>query len=112
MCHIQTEISTHLHVLHISLTTAYNSMADTSTAIDAMLAKFGSSVGWHYTSPSGIKPDLHHALLRRDLGGGIAYLGTICNSNYGFGVSSGIVGNFVSMGNAAVWDIFVVSMRW
>jgi hypothetical protein len=108
MCHIQTEISTHLHVLHISLTTAYDSAIDSGAALDTMTANFGS-VGWHYTSPSGIKPDLHHALLRRDLGGGIAYVGTICNSNFGFGVSGGIVGNFVSMGNAAVWDMVVVS---
>jgi hypothetical protein len=108
---IQAEINTHLHVLHISLTTNYNSAIDSGAALDTMTAKFGrsSSVGWHYTSPTGIKPDLHHALLGRDLGGGIAYLGTICNSNFGFGVSSGIEGNFVSMGNAVVWDISVVS---
>ena len=114
MRHIQTEINTHLHVLHISLTTAYNSMTDTSTALDAMTAKFGrsSTVGWHYTSPTGIKPDLHHALLNRDLGGGRASLGVICSSSSGFGVSGGIVGNFVSMGNAAVWDMMVVRTKW
>ncbi len=107
----QTEINTHLHVLHISLTTNYNSATDTHAALDIMTAKFGrsSSVGWHYTSPSGIKPDLHHALLGRSIGGGVAYLGTICDSRYGFGVSGSLVGNFVSMDNAVIWDISVVS---
>ena len=88
-------------------------MANTETALNAMVAKFGrsSSVGWHYTSPSGIEPDLHHALLNRDLGGGRAYIGTICSSSNGFGVSGGLMGNFVSMGNAVVWDLMVVSTR-
>jgi hypothetical protein len=86
-------------------------MANTEPALNAMVAKFGRSSGWHYTSPFGIKPDLHHALLKRDLGGGRAYIGTICDSSWGFGVSGGLKGNFVSMGNAVVWDMMVVSTR-
>ena len=52
---IQAEINTHLHVLHISLTTNYNSAVDSGAALDTMTAKFGrsSSVGWHYTSRLG-----------------------------------------------------------
>jgi hypothetical protein len=41
--------------------------------------------------------DLHHALLA-GLGGGIAYVGVVCRSDYGFGLTSGLNGNFVSMG--------------
>ncbi len=74
-----------------------------------MKARFASSVGWHYTSPSGIKPDLHHGLLGRDLGGGLAGIGVMCSSALGFAVSTGLRGDFVSMGNAAVWDMMVVS---
>ncbi len=74
-----------------------------------MTDKFGRSSGWHYTSPSGIKPDLHHALLGEDLGGGIAWLGVVCSSSLGFGISGNLEGNFVSMSNAVVYDITVVS---
>ena len=68
-----------------------------------------SSVGWHYTSSTGVKPDLHHALLSKNMGGGIAYVGVICDSDYGFGLSASLSGNYVSMGNAVVWDMMVVS---
>ncbi len=71
-----------------------------------------ASVGWHYTSPDGIKPDLHHALLSKNLGGGIAYMAVICDSSAGFGLSAELSGNYLSMGNAIVWDMLVVSMMW
>jgi hypothetical protein len=106
---IQTEIDTHLHVLHINLNTNYNGMTDTSTVLNAMRDIYGSDVGWHYTSPSGIKPDLHHALLGESIGGGKAGVGVICDPARGFGMSSSLKGNFVSMDNAVVWDISVVS---
>ena len=79
-----------------------------------METKYGrsASVGWHYTSPDGIKPDLHHALLSKNLGGGIAYIGVICNSTVGFGLSAELSGDYLNIGNAIVWDILVVSRMW
>ncbi len=108
---IQTEINTHLHVLHINLNTNYNGMASTSSVMDAMHAIYGSTVGWHYTSPSGIKPDLQHALLGKSTGSGKAGMGVICDPSWGFGMSSSLKGNFVSLDNAVVWDISVVSSK-
>ena len=107
---IQTEINTHLNVLHINLNRNYDSAATAGVALDTMVARFGR-MSWHYTSPSGIKPDLHHALLAKRLGGGVAYGGVICNPNRGFGLSADLNGNFVSMGNAAIWDMTVVCSR-
>jgi hypothetical protein len=107
---IQTEINTHLNILHINLNRNYDSAINSGTALDTMVARYGRT-SWHYTSPSGIKPDLHHALLGKDLGGGVAYVGVICNPGVGFGVSGGISGAFVSMGNAAIWDMTVVCSR-
>jgi hypothetical protein len=100
-----------LHVLHINLNNNYDTATDTSGALATMRSKFArsASVGWHYTSPDGIKPDLHHALLSKSLGGGIAYVGAICNSDYGFGLSADLSGSYVSMGNNVVWDMMVVS---
>ncbi len=83
-------------------------MTDTSTVLNAMRDIYGSEVEWHYTSPSGIQPDLHHALLSKSIGGGKAGLGVICDPRWGFGVSGDLKGNFVSMDNAVVYDISVV----
>ena len=62
----ETEIDTHLHVLHVELNANYDTTYDTRSALDIMTTKFGSRAGgWHYTSPMGIQPDLHHTLLSR-----------------------------------------------
>ena len=106
----QSEIDTHLNVLHIDLNTNYDTAADTSAALDTMRSIYSRSSSWHFTLQTGIKPDLHHALLSKNLGGGVAYMGVICNSNYGFGLSASLSGTYRSMGNAVVWDMNVVSL--
>ena len=42
----------------------------------------------------GIRRSLSHFLTFRGLGGGVAWVGTICNYDYGFGLSSGVGGGF------------------
>ena len=64
---------------------------------------------WHYISPEGVWPDLHHALLSKSLGGGIAYKGVLCMSDFGYGLSGDLSGSYQSMDNAVVWDMMVVS---
>ena len=76
-----------------------------------MRSIFARPSGWHYSSPFGIKPDLHHALLSAKLGGGIAYMGVICDSDYGFGLSGSLSGRYRSMGNDVIWDMMVVRNR-
>ena len=105
----QTEINTHLNVLHIDLNSNYDSATSSLQALQIMRSKFASQERWHYVSPTGVTPDLHHALLSKDLGGGIAYLGVLCNPNYGFGLSGSLSGNYRGMGNPLVWDMMVVS---
>ena len=36
---------------------------------------------------------LHHAVVARYLGGGIAYIDTVCDKDWGFGVTSGLSGS-------------------
>ena len=60
---------------------------------------------WHYTEGKGI--DLHHAMLGQDFEGGIAFVGTICRPDGGFGVSTGIRGN-IDLSVLTFWDIYVV----
>ena len=100
--HKKSEIDTHLNVLHIDLNSNYDATTGTSAALTQMRNIY-SSQGFSYYP--GI--DLHHALLSKNLGGGIAYLGVLCNSLYGFGLSASLSGNFLSMDNAVVWDMMV-----
>ena len=53
--------------------------------------------------------NLRHALLGRDLGGGIAFIDTICDSSYGFGLSSGLVGTIGDLDEDAMYDVFMFS---
>lgn len=66
---------------------------------------------WHYTSPTGAVPDLHHALLGNTMvnGGVVAKIGAVCDPGYGYGVSGYLEGDFVSMSSSAGWDMYVVS---
>lgn len=98
-------------MLHIHLTTAYDGFTSTSNALTSMRNAYGTGNGWHFTSDQGYTPDLHHGLFGKGMGGGIAYLGVICNWAYGFGLSAGLTGAFESMDNAAVWDMYVVSFH-
>jgi hypothetical protein len=63
-----------------------------------MRSNYGGNT-WH--SPD---VDLHHALLG-GIGGGIAYIGVVCRSNWGFGLTGGMKGSFESMGLPMVWDM-------
>ena len=60
------EIDTHLHVAKISITSIYDSSGSASNALDKMRSTYASN-SWHY---DGV--DLHHAMLGRSLGGGVA----------------------------------------
>ena len=106
----QSEINTHLNVLHINLNANYAAETSTSNALNKMLFLWSRPYGgsWHSTF-SGVMPDLHHALLGKNMGGGIAYVGVICRPDYGFGLSASLSGGYVSMSNAVVWDMMVVS---
>jgi hypothetical protein len=100
---MQTEIDTHLNVHHVALSNYYSSSSIPSAALDIMRTQYAAS-SWHHAGT-----DVHHALLGKKMGGGIAYLGVLCNSQYGYGLSADLVGSYQSMGNAVVWDMMVVS---
>ena len=95
----ESEIDTHLHVHSIKLSTLYDTSSGTHDALTTMRNAYGGN-GWHHPDV-----DLQHALLGRELGGGIAYIGSLCNPNYGFGLSSGLTGDFTSLDQRVVWDL-------
>lgn len=95
----EMEIDTHLHVAFVELNTVYDLSTSTSDALSIMRATYAAS-SWH---TAGI--DLHHALLGKGLGGGIAYVGVLCRSDYGYGLTASIGGGFVSLDYRVVWDL-------
>eukprot|EP00984_Skeletonema_dohrnii_P035982 scaffold36441_cov150-Skeletonema_dohrnii-CCMP3373.AAC.1 len=62
---------------------------------------------WGGNKWSNANVDLHHVLSGTDLGGGIAYVGVLCNKNYGFGVSTSMKGSFTTMSAGVTWDSMV-----
>ena len=96
-----------VHVQAISLSNAYDKANTPLEALNIMSSRFASE-NWHYTGGGGI--DLHHALLGRDLGGGMAYGGdysVICEPWWGYGVSGNIMGHITDINGGVFWDIFV-----
>ena len=97
----ESEIDTHLHVSHVHKTNRYDAASSTSEALEIMRDAFAGST-WHDGNIN-----LHHALLGHRLGGGIAYVGALCNPNFGFGLSANLEGNFESLDASALWDLTV-----
>ncbi|KAL3803319.1 hypothetical protein HJC23_009283 [Cyclotella cryptica] len=95
----EKEIDTHLHVAHLLVSDLYVSASGTKEALDIMRNNYGSE-SWH---TPGI--DLHHALLGKALGGGIAYIGVLCRGDYGYGLTSSISGEFTNLDHRVVWDL-------
>lgn len=94
-----------VHVAHIALTNLYKNADNTTEILDTMKDTYGANE-WHYKEGEGI--DLHHAVLGQDWNGGIAFVGRLCNSNWGFAVSTRIEGNY-KLGAVVMWDLFVFS---
>lgn len=92
-----------MNVLHIAKTNIYDGAANASVALDIMEATYSSDT-WHYTDPvTGEKPDIHHAILFREAIIGIAFVGTLCNSKGGYGVTGGMKGTLSNIDGAMFW---------
>ena len=104
----EPEIHTHLNVIAIAYTDLYDVATGTSNALDIMRTNFATAYGtpFHYEGA-----DLHHALLGKGLGGGIAYVGVLCRPDYGYGLSASLTGSYTSMDAATVWDMKVFTVR-
>jgi hypothetical protein len=93
-------------VLHVAVNSNYASITDTGTAITRMTDIYGTGrTSFHFPNA-----DLHHGVLGRNMNGGIAWVGTLCSPTHGFGLSTGMQGNFSQMSSAVVWDFNVVSL--
>jgi hypothetical protein len=95
----ESEIDTHLHVNTIKLSTLYDKAPGIYEALDVMRSTYGRS-SWH---TEGV--DIQHALLGKEMGGGVAYIGVLCNPGWGFGITAGLIGDFTSLDQRVVWDL-------
>jgi hypothetical protein len=86
----------------------WTAMGSTSVALDEFMAYWRANMG-------GVSRTVAHMLSGKGLGGGIAYLSVLCDTQYGYGLSANINGNFAWDGDvthdpaSVVWDIVVVS---
>ncbi len=101
----ENEINTSLLVSYIKL---WTTSADpwTQTSCGGMLDEFGTY--WAQNN-GGINRTIAHMLSGKAAGCGMAYVGSLCDTTYGYGVSSGLDGSFDITNPGIVWDILVVS---
>ena len=91
-------------IVNITETAIYDNAVDSGDALAIMKGTYEDDANWH---TSGI--NLHIALLGKDLGGGIAYVGGVCKPNAGFAVSGGIIGTSANLGQGMYWDMYVTA---
>lgn len=103
----QREISSRLEVGYVSLHSG-GPAADpwNHTSTSQGLTSFGN---YWKANRSGVKRALAHFLSGRKLGGGIAWLGSLCSNDYGYGYSANLTGAFKLSAPALVWDLIVVA---
>jgi hypothetical protein len=89
-------VKSHLSVLEVRLQNTLYGQSDTSDSLDIARAQY-SGANWDS------RADLYHYLSGKS-GGGIAYVGVVCNTYYGFGNSFGIIGDYAG---GVVWDLVV-----
>ncbi|MCY2959630.1 MAG: zinc-dependent metalloprotease [Planctomycetota bacterium] len=104
------DVQTQVQVVQLGLHSNPNDgwvSGDNGAGAGAMLDEFRNA--WSGNLPNGAH--LAHFVSGAGLGGGVAYLNVLCNSQYGFGVSGDLAGNtpFPVMQGPLSWDFFVVN---
>jgi hypothetical protein len=103
----QNEIGTSLQVSYLRFwsngasSDPWTATSGTSAALDELQAYWKANM-------SSVSRTITHMLSGKSLGGGIAYLGVLCNSSYGYGVSASLSRTTVNT-SSTVWDSLVVA---
>lgn len=103
-----TDVQTRLSIAYLGVYTtaadpwdAQDSGGDAGDVLDEFRAAWTGS-GWPAAAA------LAHFISGANLGGGVAYVGVLCNQSYGFGVSGNVVGNI----NWGAWTGASASFTW
>jgi hypothetical protein len=114
---IENEVDAHLEVIHVEETDIYDNITSTQDALRVQRLRPRENLAG-YSNYYGLGDDdnnddnnddkiiLVHALLGRHVGGGIAYIDTVCDKKWSFGVTSDIQGSFTNLGKDALLDMF------
>ncbi len=103
----EREVNTNLVVSYSRLwTTGTGNDPWSANSTSAALSELKS----YWTSNMGsVSRTTVHMLSGKNLGGGIAYVGALCDNTYGYGFSSSLGGDFNIDNPSVVWDLLVVS---
>lgn len=78
----------------------------TATDLNGALTEFRN---WWNTNRAGVSRDLAQLVSGRTLGGGIAYVGVLCNPSYGYSVIGNLYGQNTYPTNTTTWDLEVMA---
>lgn len=104
----QNEVATDLLVDYVSLWTA-GADADPWQVTSGTSAALVEYRDYWRSQRTDVPRSLSHMLSGKRLGGGVAYLGTLCDTSYGYGLSASLNADFDIAHPASLWDIYVVS---
>ncbi|KAL9178932.1 hypothetical protein ACHAXT_011905 [Thalassiosira profunda] len=100
----ESEVDAHLNVVSITETDIYDDLETAREALRTMRLTPRPN-----TADGGSKIILHHALLGRYLGGGIAFIDSVCDDMWAYGVTSDLSGSVTEMDDLTLFDFFIVT---
>eukprot|EP00581_Thalassiosira_minuscula_P008174 CAMPEP_0183710894 /NCGR_PEP_ID=MMETSP0737-20130205/6515_1 /TAXON_ID=385413 /ORGANISM="Thalassiosira miniscula, Strain CCMP1093" /LENGTH=1000 /DNA_ID=CAMNT_0025939263 /DNA_START=179 /DNA_END=3181 /DNA_ORIENTATION=+ len=99
----EEEINAHLNVVRIEETEIFRNVDNLRDGLKTMRLHYEDTIsdldGAH----------LVHAMLGEHIGGGIAFIDTVCDSKWGVGLSSGLRGSMRNLDDDALQDAFMVA---
>ena len=97
-----------MNVVRIEETDLFDNLTTTKEALKAMRLRPRTSDFQSDDGGGGVrKIILYHAMLGRYLGGGIAFIDSVCDSKWGFGVTSDLSGTLNDMDENVLFDFFI-----
>ena len=93
-----------VNIVHIRETDIFDELTSTKSALKEMRLHPRPD-----TIHSNSKIILHHAMLGRYLGGGIAFIDSICDKQWGYGVTSDISGSLTNLDELVLFDFFIIT---
>lgn len=104
----ENELDAHLNVVRVQETTILDGVTSLRDALRTMRT-FYSGQPNNIDEYDEYTVNLRHALLGRDIGGGIAFIDTVCDSQWSVGLSSGLEGKIEDLDEDALYDVFMFS---
>ncbi|KAL3788808.1 hypothetical protein HJC23_006261 [Cyclotella cryptica] len=101
------EVDAHLNVVHIEETDLFDGEMDAKEALKLMRIHYSLESNSTNNKVNSNKFRLRHAVLGRYLGGGIAFIDSVCDKDWGFGVTSDISGTLKTMDENVLFDFFI-----